>query len=72
MSEIHSINIYSVKELLDRVARDTTNWTRDGFARPWFRGHTDIRYKLLPSILRSGNDIHEFNLKKIPAYGSRF
>ncbi|MBP2667147.1 MAG: hypothetical protein H6Q76_2127 [Firmicutes bacterium] len=64
MSEIHSINIYSVKELLDRVARDTTNWTRDGFARPWFRGHTDIRYKLLPSILRSGNDIHEFNLTK--------
>lgn len=64
MSDIHCIDIPSVKDLLDRVADDTRRWTHDGFTRPWFRGHTDDQYKLLPSILRSGNDMHEFNLTK--------
>ncbi|MCI0562744.1 MAG: FRG domain-containing protein [Nitrososphaera sp.] len=64
MNDIYCVDIHSVKDLFDRVAEDTAKWTHDGFARPWFRGHTDIRYKLLPSILRCGNDIHEFNLTK--------
>jgi hypothetical protein len=64
MSDIYCIDIHSVNDLLDRVSKDTIKWTHDGFARPWFRGHTNIQYKLSPSILRCGNDIHEFNLTK--------
>ncbi len=74
MTQIHCIDIHSVTELVDRVGSDTRDWTRDGFAKPWFRGHTNTSYKLLPSILRDGNEAHEFNLTKkfrlmAPGYG---
>jgi len=64
MSGIQIIEIESVEDLLLAVNRDTKKWVHDGFAKPWFRGVKDIKYRLLPSILRSGNDICEFNLTK--------
>lgn len=75
MTAFPCIDVRSLDQLLDRVASDTADWTRDGFARPWFRGHTDVRYKLLPSILRCGNEVQEFTLTKkfrlmAPGYGA--
>ena len=64
MGKIRAITISSLQYLLERVEEDTNDWICDGFAKPWFRGHTDIRYKLLPSILRDGNERKEFNLTK--------
>lgn len=55
----------SVKSLLEAIHNDTSNWTRSGMALPWFRGHTNESYVLLPSILRSGNEIHEFNITNL-------
>jgi len=55
--------ITSVHELLVNVSADTRDWTNNGFVRPWFRGVTDAdNHKLLPSILRNGNGVHEFEL----------
>jgi len=45
MSDINCIDVCSVGDLPDRVVGHTTAWVRDGFARPWFRGHTDEQYK---------------------------
>ena len=57
--------ITSASELIDVVHRDTKDWTRDGFAKPWFRGVTDLdKRKLLPSILRHDNAALEFQLTK--------
>lgn len=36
-----------------------------GEYKPWFRGHEDSRWKLIPSILRNGNEKYEFNLTKL-------
>ena len=33
-------------------------------ARPWFRGHKKADWQLAPSILRNGNQEHEFQLTK--------
>lgn len=53
---MHEQEITSASELIGAVQRDTKDWTRDGFAKPWFRGVTDLgKHKLLPSILRSSN-----------------
>jgi hypothetical protein len=57
-------NISSVKELLERVESDTTGWSHSGFAKAWFRGVTDVRYELVPRILRNDNAKHEFDLTK--------
>ena len=65
MPEIQCRDISSIQDLLACVADDTKAWTRDGFAKPWFRGVTDARcHKLLPSILRDGNERHEFDLTR--------
>jgi len=74
MGTIHSTDVESLNELLVHVETSTRNWPRDGFVRPWFRGHSDSEYPLLPSILRSKNRIHEFKLTKkfrlmAPGYG---
>jgi hypothetical protein len=76
MSKIKCTDVRSIHEFLDCVGRDTTNWTRDGLAKPWFRGVKDAkRHKLLPSILRNGNGAREFNLTRkfrlmAPGFGS--
>ena len=63
MPEIQCKDIGSIRDLLARVADDSKSWTREGFAEPWFRGVTDAcRHKLLPSILRDGNEGQEFHL----------
>lgn len=56
--------ITSVKELFDSTKIDTAEWTHDGFARPWYRGVTNERYTLLPSILRDDYSQYEFNITK--------
>ena len=75
MSQLQSIKVMSVNQLLARIDSDTKDWIRDGFAKPWFRGVTDLSHKLLPSILRDGNEAQEFNLTKkfrlmAPGYGA--
>lgn len=63
MTGIHCRDITSVQQFLQAVGEDTKNWTRNGFAKPWFRGVTDAdRHKLLPSILRGNSKQHEFPL----------
>jgi hypothetical protein len=54
--------INNLSELLSTVKADTSSWTHTGFAKPWFRGHTNTKYTLLPSILRKGNEANEFEI----------
>lgn len=54
--------IETLEQLIEAISSDTKNWTHSGFAKPWFRGHTNYCYKLLPSVLRAGNEVHEFNI----------
>jgi len=42
----------------------TRRWSLPPIARPWFRGHENAEWELVPSILRSGNQQHEFQLTK--------
>lgn len=42
----------------------TKRWSLPQIARPWFRGHEKSDWQLVPSILRSGNQQHEFHLTK--------
>lgn len=42
----------------------TKRWLLPPIARPWFRGHEKSDWQLVPSILRSGNQQHEFQLTK--------
>jgi len=42
----------------------TKPWPLPPIARPWFRGHENTDWKLVPSILRNGNQEHEFPLTK--------
>jgi hypothetical protein len=74
MGEIQCKEVQSLREFLEEIDHDTESWTHDGFGKPWFRGHSRFEYKLLPSILRSGNEVHEFQLTKkfrlmAPGYG---
>lgn len=74
MTQIQTTDVESVCDLLQKIEQETRFWTYDGFVKPWFRGHTSFDYKLLPSILRSGNEVHEFALTKkfrlmAPGYG---
>ncbi len=65
MTGIQSKDIGSLQHFLGLVSADTNDWTRDGFAKPWFRGVTDAdRHTLLPSILRGDYVKHEFQLTK--------
>jgi len=43
----------------------TRRWHTPPIARPWFRGHERPDWQLVPSILRSGNQQHEFHLTKL-------
>ncbi len=72
---IKSTTITSISQLLEDIKKDTIEWTHNGFAKPWFRGHTNSQYKLIPSILRNGNEIFEFEITKkfrlvAPGYSS--
>jgi hypothetical protein len=62
MKMINNIQIESVTQLLSAIKEDTKNWTHTGFAKPWFRGHTKTSYKLLPAILRNGNEKYEVKI----------
>jgi hypothetical protein len=42
----------------------TGSWHLPRIARPWFRGHKNTDWQLVPSILRNGNQQHEFQLTK--------
>lgn len=42
----------------------TQRWLLPSIARPWFRGHEKSDWQLIPSILRNGNQRHEFQLTK--------
>lgn len=42
----------------------TGHWHLPRIARPWFRGHEQANWQLVPSILRNGNQQHEFQLTK--------
>lgn len=65
MMRIQCKDIESLQHFLELVSGDTRDWTRDGFAKPWFRGVTDsAHHKLLPSILRGDYEKHEFQLTK--------
>ncbi|TNE62252.1 MAG: FRG domain-containing protein [Alphaproteobacteria bacterium] len=61
--QTHRVN--SLAKLIEIVKRDTAGWTNDGFAKPWFRGVSDAKYKLLPSIFRYGDlSQKEFDITK--------
>jgi hypothetical protein len=45
-------------------AARTGEWRLPRLARPWFRGHERLDWQLVPSILRHGNEAHEFSLTK--------
>ena len=76
MPNVQCKDIQSIRDLLTHLADDTKIWTRDGFAKPWFRGVTDAAcHKLVPSILRGNNKLKEFPLTKkfrlmAPGYGA--
>lgn len=58
----HIIN--TVPDLLNRIKSDTKEWTNDGFAKSWFRGQSNTKYKLIPAVLRKGNEDREFVITK--------
>ena len=60
--KIKTIN--NLFEYLKNINKDTKEWTHNGFAKPWFRGLSNKKYILLPSILRNGNDKFEFQITK--------
>ncbi len=54
----------SLNDLYNFVKEDTSKWKRKSFFKPWFRGQTNSKYLLLPSILRKGNEDKEFQITK--------
>lgn len=52
--KIESDTIYSVDEFLFDIKEIIKGWQvqKDSFDRPWFRGHSDASWKLLPSVMR--------------------
>jgi len=55
----------SVSQVLEKIKEDTKDWTHNGIGKPWFRGHTRANYKLLPAILRKGNEKYEFEITNL-------
>jgi len=53
MSGFPSTPVGSVRELLDKVQQDTSDWNCVGHVRPWFRGQADAGEPPLPSVLRT-------------------
>jgi hypothetical protein len=58
----------------ETLLADAKHWDLPRFARPWFRGHKDVNWQLVPSILRNGNQQYEFELTKrfrllVPGFG---
>jgi len=51
-------------QIHDHFLGITRRWTLPAIARPWFRGHEKGEWQLIPSILRNGNQQHEFPLTK--------
>jgi len=51
-------------EIQERFQGVTSRWILPPVARPWFRGHEQCDWLLIPSIFRSGNLQHEFHLTK--------
>ncbi|HSR70176.1 MAG TPA: FRG domain-containing protein [Acidobacteriota bacterium] len=51
-------------EIHEHLASVTGHWEMPRIGRPWFRGHERPNWQLVPSILRNGNQQHEFPLTK--------
>lgn len=51
-------------DIHQHFAAITSGWRMPPIARPWFRGHERLDWQLIPSILRDGNQRHEFPLTK--------
>lgn len=51
-------------EILEHFTHRTGQWQMPRIGRPWFRGHERGDWQLVPSILRNGNQQHEFPLTK--------
>ncbi len=61
MSSTHASYLSAIQDLFLHM---TQQWPLPAIARPWFRGHEDSTWKLIPSILRDGNEKHEYLLTK--------
>ena len=65
MMGIQCKDVDSLRNFLELVSGDTKDWTRDGFAKPWFRGVTNaVTHKLVPSVFRGDYKKREFQLTK--------
>jgi len=56
--------ISSISEYLDCIKSNTIDWNKEANIRPWFRGHSNYEYRLIPSILRDGNENKEFEITR--------
>jgi hypothetical protein len=56
--------ISNTNEYISCINKITIDWIRDANIRPWFRGHTNREYRLIPSILRNGNEEKEFYITR--------
>jgi len=58
--------ITSVQTLLDTIKKKTKEWYGDDRSKkPWFRGHRDFEYQLLPKVLRKTPDGKKYNEKEL-------
>jgi hypothetical protein len=44
--------VSSINNLIGNIERDTVSWGDNNLYKPWFRGHRENGYKLIPSIFR--------------------
>ena len=60
MSDILTLEVGTVQQLLYHVGETSSGWEREGNVRPWFRGQADAGLPPLPSIFR--RDYDEFRM----------
>lgn len=58
------MSTFLLAAIQEHFSGSTKRWLLPPIARPWFRGHEKSDWQLVPSILRSGNQQHEFQLTK--------
>lgn len=58
------MNPSELATIQEHFVTKTKRWHLPPIARPWFRGHERSDWQLVPSVLRSGNQQHEFQLTK--------
>jgi hypothetical protein len=56
--------VTSIAEYIECISKITSDWIKSANIRPWFRGHTNYSYLLIPSILRDGNENKEFEITR--------